>query len=334
MVLYVYRMLDGAPYASFAGLSRGNFMTIKSTEEAVQLQAVGMHAEVFEIGLFDPNGRRQMLPRVWDRNTLLRSIPWLRLKNGRGRNIYIRPSGEHRLTLLDDIGWRTVGRLKEEGFEPAVIVETSPGNFQAWLDHGETLPKEFSTFVARILARRFLADPASADWRHYGRLAGFTNRKEKYRKQNGLYPFVLLHEASGRTYRRAPEFLPEAEDLFNEAKKRQVPTNLSARVGAPLVSLKTIEDFRHRSIYGGDHTRCDLAYAIYALAHGVPETTLREQLASRDLSHKGNDKRQQEYLDRTVLKARIRVREDFSRVPANSSSGLPRPTAPGERISR
>jgi len=40
----------------------------------------------------------------------------------------IRPSGEHRLTLLDDIGWRTAGRLKEEGFEPAVIVETSPGN--------------------------------------------------------------------------------------------------------------------------------------------------------------------------------------------------------------
>jgi hypothetical protein len=328
MVLYVYRMLDGAPfYASVAGLSRGNFMATKSTEEAVQLQAVAMHTEVFEIGLFDPNSRRQMLPRVWDRNTLLRSIPWLRLKNGRGRNIYIRPSGEHRLTLLDDIGWRTVGRLKEEGFEPAVIVETSLGNFQAWLDHGEMLPKDFSTFVARVLARRFLADPASADWRHYGRLAGFTNRKEKYRKQNGLYPFVLLHEASGRTYRRAPEFLSEAEEMFNEAKRRQVPTDLSARVGAPVASLKTIEDFRHRSIYNGDHTRSDLAYAIYALAHGVSETTLREQLASRDLRHKGNYKRQQEYLDRTVLKARIRVREDLCRVPANSSSGLPRQSA-------
>ena len=93
-------------------------MAIKSTDEAVQLQAAAMHSEVFEIGLFDPNSHRQMLPRVWDRNTLLRSISWLRLKNGRGRNIYIRPSGEHRLTLLDDIGWRTVGRLKEEGFEP------------------------------------------------------------------------------------------------------------------------------------------------------------------------------------------------------------------------
>ncbi|PYU37018.1 MAG: hypothetical protein DMG54_35170, partial [Acidobacteria bacterium] len=181
-------------------------MATKNTEEAVQQQVDAMRAEVFEIGLFDPNSSRQMLPRVWDRNTLLRSTSWLRLKNGRGRNIYIRPSGEHRLSLIDDIGWRAVGRLKEEGFEPAVIVETSPGNFQVWLNHGVVLSKDLSTIAARLLARRFLGDPASADWRHYGRLAGFTNRKEKYRKENGLYPFVLLHEASGRTYKRASEF--------------------------------------------------------------------------------------------------------------------------------
>jgi hypothetical protein len=217
-----------------------------------------------------------------------------------------------------------VGRLKEEGFEPAVIVETSPGNFQAWLNHGEVLRKEFSTFVARVLARRFLGDPASADWRHYGRLAGFTNRKEKYRKENGLYPFVLLHEATGRVYRRSPEFLREAEEMFSDRKKRDVSPHHSAEVGASAAPLKTIEDFRKRSIYGGDQTRSDLAYAIYALAHNVPETTLRQQLASRDLSHKGNHKRQQEYLDRTVLKARIRIREDLTGVSASSSNGLPK----------
>jgi len=102
-------------------------------------------------------------------------------------------------------------------------VETSPGNFQAWLNHGEVLPKELSTFAARHLARRFLGDPASADWRHYGRLAGFTNRKERYRRENGLFPFVLLHEASGLPYRRAPEFLAEIEERFKEAKRRMMP---------------------------------------------------------------------------------------------------------------
>lgn len=309
-MLYVYSIYDGATFLrSIPELVKGEIMATKNTNEAVRLQVAAMHAEVFEIGLFDPNSRRQMLPRVWDRETLLRSIPWLRLKNGHGRNIYIRPSGEHRLTLLDDIGWRTVGRLKEEGFEPAVIVETSPGNFQAWLNHGEVLPKELSTFAARLLARRFQGDPASADWRHYGRLAGFTNRKEKYRRENGLFPFVLLREASGRRYRRASEFLPEIEEMFKDAKRRMMSENRPRNFGNSSSSIKTIEDFRHRSIYGGDHTRSDLAYAVYALAHGIPESTLRQQLASRDLSHKGNTKRQQEYLDRTLLKARIRVRD-------------------------
>src|SRR6266576_459071 len=143
--------------ASFQRLSRGTVMATKNTEEAVQLQVAAMHAEVFEIGLFDPNSSRQMLPRVWDRNTLLRSISWLRVKNERGRNIYIRPSGEHRLTLIDDLGWRAVGRLKDKGFEPAVIVETSPGNFQAWLNHGVVLSKDLSTIAARLFVRRDLA---------------------------------------------------------------------------------------------------------------------------------------------------------------------------------
>jgi hypothetical protein len=290
-------------------------MATKNTDEAVQRQAAAMHTEVFEIGLFDPKNSRAMLPRVWDRDTLLRSIPWLRLKNGRGRNIYIRPSGEHRLSLIDDIGWRTVARLKEEGFEPAIVVETSSGNFQAWLNHGEVLPKEFSTLAARLLARRFLGDPASADWRHYGRLAGFTNRKEKYRKENGLYPFVRLHEACGRTYRRAGEFLREVEQAFNEAKERERARNQQIQNWGATATLKTIEDFRRRSAYGGDYTRSDLAYAIYALAHGIPEKALREQLASRDLGHKGSEKRQQEYLDRTISKALMRLGESVSAVP-------------------
>jgi hypothetical protein len=290
-------------------------MATKNTDEAVRLQSAAMHSEVFEIGLFDPKSSRAMLPRVWDRDTLLQSISWLRLKNGRGRNIYIRPSGEHRLTLIDDIGWRTVGRLKEEGFDPAIIVETSPGNFQVWLNHGEVLPKEFSTLAARLLARRFLGDPASADWRHYGRLAGFTNRKEKYRRESGLYPFVVLHEASGRTYRRAIDFLREVEQAFNEARERACARNQAIQTSAPNAGLKTLEDFRRRSAYGGDYTRSDLAYAIYALAHGIPEKMLREQLAARDLSHKGSEKRQQEYLNRTISKAQMRVRESVSALP-------------------
>ena len=122
--------------------------------------------------------------------------------------------------------------------------------------------------------------------------------------------------------------------MFNETKKRRMSVAHGPDVGHPQYSLKTIEDFRRRSVYGGDQTRSDLAYAIYALAHGVPETALREQLASRDLSHKGNHRRQKEYLDRTVLKARLRVKEAYSGVPAKTSNVLPETPVGTDRISR
>ena len=285
-------------------------MSAIKTAEAVEKQARAMSASAFEVGLFDPNAAQgAMLPRVWDFDTLLRSVPWLRLKNLEGRNIYIRPSGEHALSLIDDVSLQAVERLKSEGFAPSVILETSPRNFQAWLCHGQILPKHLSTFAARLLASRFGGDPASADWRHYGRLAGFTNRKDKYKEMDGRYPYVRLHEAAGLVYPKAGEFLAEVKSLYEveqcaPARPRSLP-----RPRLCMSNLKTIADFRAKPVYAGDHTRVDLAYAVYALSHAVPESEVRNALASRDLTHKGDRKRQQEYIDRTIKKARERIGE-------------------------
>lgn len=283
-------------------------MTTTSTAEAVEKQSRAMGAMAFEIGLFDPHAAQgAMLQRVWELDTLLRSVSWLRLKNAEGRNIYIRPSGEHSLSLIDDASVQAIEHLKSEGFAPAVVLETSPGNFQAWLCHGQILPKHLSTFAARLLASRYGGDLASADWRHYGRLAGFTNRKDKYRKTDGTFPYVRLHEATGAVYSKAATFLVEAQTLYEAEKSKPPPPGSLLRRSLCRSNLKSIEDFRMKPIYGGDQTRVDLAYAIYALAHGVPENTARTELTSRDLTHKGDRKRQQEYIDRTIRKARERI---------------------------
>ena len=78
-----------------------------------------MGAQVFEVGLFKPSAQEQgqavMIPRTWERDTVLRSIPWLRLQNADGRNIYIRPKGEHDLSLVDDLTADAVKRMKADG---------------------------------------------------------------------------------------------------------------------------------------------------------------------------------------------------------------------------
>ncbi len=295
-------------YAGAVRLSSQKQMTTTNTSEAVAKQSRAMRAEVFEIGLFDPNlAQGAMLPRVWNLDALLRSVSWLRLKNAEGRNIYVRPAGEHSLSLIDDASIQVIERLKSEGFAPAVVLETSPGNFQAWLQHGQILPKHLSTLAARLLASRFCGDLASADWRHYGRLAGFTNRKDKYRKTDGSFPYVRLHETTGAVYPKAVAFLAEIKTLYESEQFKLPPPASLRRRSLRCSNLKSIEDFRAKPIYSGDQTRVDLAYAVYALAHGVPENDARNALASRDLTHKGNRKRQQEYIDRTIKKARERI---------------------------
>jgi hypothetical protein len=280
------------------------------TTEAVHQQMAAMGSDLFEVGLFKPDaagGQPVMLPRVWDQSALLRSLAWLRYQNRDGRNIYIRPRGEHNLSLLDDLTWTAVDTLARSGFAPAVVVETSPGNYQAWVKHSEALSKEEGTAAARALAERFGGDPGAADWRHFGRLAGFTNRKEKYRDPvTGLHPFVKLIEASGNVYPQAQAFLTEVRRQL-EAEREQTHERRSRTQATgpppPPGKLKSIDVFRADSRYGGDGTRIDLAYAIYALARGVPEAEVAAAIRSRDLSHKGGERRQADYVQRTIRKA-------------------------------
>jgi RepB DNA-primase from phage plasmid len=286
---------------------------VEKTRRAAEQQIAAMGAPVYEVGLYNPEAERTgkpvMLPRTWDVASLLRSIPWLRFQNSTGRNIYVRPRGEHNLSLVDDLAASAVERMKAAGFAPALVVETSPGNFQAWVKHPCPLRKELSTAAARRLAAEFGGDSGAADWRHFGRLAGFTNRKEARRQSNGMFPFVRLIEASGHEYAAGTNFIARVDDELRKAtalRQRERSVAPKYRAGAP---TKNIDSFRSNPIYGGDGTRIDLAYSIYALSHGCSTAEVEAALRSRSLDHKGTEKRQSEYVERTIQKATKRLDE-------------------------
>ena len=288
------------------------------TIDAVRRQADAIGSAAFEIGLFKPDastGEAVMLTRVWDPESLMRSVAWLRHQNREGRNIYIRPRGEHDLSLIDDLNAEAVAAMKQAGFAPAAVIETSPGNYQAWVKHSARLSKELGTAAARKLAERFGGDPAAADWRHFGRLAGFTNRKDKYRDPlTGLHPFVRIVEATGAVYPEALAFVAgvrrELEAERDRERERRLRAEANSKHPGCSDELKSIDVFRADPRYGGDGTRIDLAYAIYAFSRGVAETQVEAALRSRDLSHKGGERRQADYVERTIRKAVASARAD------------------------
>lgn len=272
------------------------------TEIAVRQHLAAIRSPLYEIGVFFPANEKadsKMLLRTWDEATVLKSIPWLRAKNAEGAAIYVRPKGEHQYSLVDDLTADAVKRMHSEGFTPAIVVETSPANFQAWLNHGEVLDKRTSTAAARALAERFGGDPGAADWRHFGRLAGFTNRKPRYLGVCDLYPFVRVVNATRDPYPAAKDLLAEVMRKRNTIERTALPPQ-----SIPSPCLPSISAFRQDPKYGGDGHRIDLAFAISALTNGASEEFVRAALLSRDLTKKGSSKRIDDYVGRTLAKAR------------------------------
>lgn len=162
-----------------------------------------------------------MMNKNWGRGELERSLPWLKRMNAQGADIYIRPAGEHSLVLLDDLKKDALERLKADGLVPAAAIETSPGNYQAWVKLADRpIGPDGRREVARDLAQRYGADMASADSRHYGRLAGFTNRKPRH-ERDGRQPYVLAHECPGAVAPGAIPYLREMSERWDKEAARQ-----------------------------------------------------------------------------------------------------------------
>jgi hypothetical protein len=274
-------------------------------ERLVRVQLRAMGCERFELGIRRDAGE-MILREGQGAIEIEEAIKWLRHENAKGAHIYVRPAGLHALSLIDDLSAEAIERMKAEGFEPAVVVETSPNNFQAWLNHGQVLEAATSTRAAKALVERFGGDPSSADWRHFGRLAGFTNPKRERQLPSGMRPFARLRSAKGRVYLRAAEFLArisEDEQHQRETVKGEQPPATQRR-RTERVGVKALKEFHDGAIYAGDLHRADMAWAKHAAGCGLTlEQIKAELLAGRDLSKKGNRKRQVQYVTRTAEKA-------------------------------
>jgi RepB DNA-primase from phage plasmid len=169
------------------------------TLAALRAQLAAIPWPRYELRLIDAYRRQCRATRYWTATQLLDpdTVRFLRAHNREGCDVYFRPHAASQnagYLLLDfDDGPCPLAAMRVAGQTPCLVVETSPGHQQAWVrvTSGSVMPA-WATAVARWMARQYGADPASADWRHLGRLAGFTNRKPTRLQPNGLPPWVRV----------------------------------------------------------------------------------------------------------------------------------------------
>lgn len=195
----------------------------------------------------------------------------------RGENIYYTPLSDHRHHILvDDMTADNLVRLQKDGFRPAVILESSPGNLQCVL----TIPKLGSRFDRDVgnrlteLLNREYGDRKLCGCIHPHRSPGFENRKPKYRRDDGSYPEVKLLLAERRQCGKALLLSRRIErDYADAAKKRQtMRDNTSLPQGqrpgdAVSAYWAHLEDIRnHMGIE--DYSRVDAMIALRLRANG------------------------------------------------------------------
>lgn len=188
--------------------------------EALQKQISALGVPGFEIGVRHAK-TGQMLNRQWTVAELEQSTAWLKRMNATGNDIYVRPAGEHALVLLDDLKAETLKAMQGQGYAPAAVLETSPGNYQAWVKMSDKpLSAEIRLMASQELAHLFDADKNSAGSRHYGRLAGFTNQKPKHTR-DGRQPYVLAHDCPGMLAPAGAAHVMRIEQALEEAAMAQ-----------------------------------------------------------------------------------------------------------------
>lgn len=256
----------------------------------------------YDLGILSDRGMYRL--EAVSTSRIMRMLRYLKYRNATGEHIYLRPTGESPYTLLDDLTAATHLQLTAEGFAPAAVVETSPGSFQAWLRHTQPLSRELGTLAAKTLAAQFGADISAADWRRFGRVPGFANRKPQHRNDHGLYPFARLVSHSGQPFPASDSFRLQLAMLQGKAEQERSAIRLRfpsrpAYFPAPV----SLSRFRTSPHYTGRPVAADMAFSIAACAPGLARIRHSRRTLPRLSFRDTSPSRQAAYIRRTVTKA-------------------------------
>jgi len=206
------------------------------TLQAVRRQLAAMPHDLYLVRLIHSDTRRAFPgERLWTAAQLIHTatIRFLRIRNREGCDVYIHLYAEEHnpgyiLVDLDHNDPAVVETMRAAGHEPCVILQTSPGNLQAWVQVSATpIEATIATQIGKRLAHLYGGDPASTDWRHLGRLAGFTNQKPQRRNWRGYAPWVKVLYAHAGMASQGAALREEAEHCLGNPSNRALLPHVS-----------------------------------------------------------------------------------------------------------
>ena len=237
----------------------------------------------------------------------------LRLQQ-RGENIYYTPLSENRHhILIDDMTRESLEKLYADGFRPAVVLESSPGNYQCVL----TIPKlksphnrDVGNRITERLNKQY-GDPKLSGCIHPHRAPGFGNLKPKHRREDGSFPKVRLLKAEKRECAKALELARQIEREYAAAEKARQPqtpprpVTTHARSGDSVAAYYAHYANIRQHLALEDLSRVDAMIALRLRATGHSQQAVAEAVrqCAPTIREKNEGRAWQRYAERTAAYA-------------------------------
>ena len=242
---------------------------------------------------------------------MLTHIPEMLRLQQRGENIYYTPLSENRHhILIDDMTKESLEKLYTDGFQPAVVLESSPGNYQCVL----TIPKlqsphnrDVGNRITERLNRQY-GDKKLSGCIHPHRAPGFGNLKPKHRREDGSFPRVKLLKAEKRECTKAQELARQIAREYAAAetqKRRARPAPVTAQPGNATASYAAHYENIRQHLALEDLSRVDAMIALRLRATGHSQQAVAEAVrqCAPTIREKNEGRDWQRYAERTAAYA-------------------------------
>jgi hypothetical protein len=206
-----------------------------------------------------------------------------------------------------------------DGYKPACVIESSPGNFQVVLNVPKFAPddpdeRSRANRLTRELNRVY-GDKNLSGAEHAHRMPGFPNYKLKHRKVDGTFPESTLLEAEGVVCEKAEMRLIEIrrEDLRRAEREREMERNASSLPGSVVDAYwKHYDNILEHQGIPDDFSRLDAMIALRLKITGHTQSSIqsaieicapqiREQcLSGGDYAQKYGARNWKDYAQRTA----------------------------------
>ena len=230
----------------------------------------------------------------------------------RGENIYVTPlSSQKHHILIDDMTSESVKRFLQDGFKPAAIIQSSPGNYQCILTItklGSQFDKDVGNRLTERLNREY-GDKKLCGCIHPHRIPGFQNKKPKHRKEDGTYPTVQLIESHAiecqKAFNLSKKIAQEIEkqNQVREENKKFLQERITRHpVGSPEAAYKAHYANIQRHLSITDFSRVDamIALRMRATGHSFDAVCAAIERCAPEIREKKEARNWEQYAERTA----------------------------------